>query len=321
MDKPLVSIIIPTFNRSKLLKNTLMSIQNQTYENWECLIIDDGSSDNTKDVVSTFAKADTRISFYNRPINVPKGANACRNYGVSKSKGSYINWFDSDDLMMPLKIEKQLETISLTETSLNVCQTVIYDLATKVEMGLRSKSIYSTNFFNDYINFKIFWTTGAALWKRELLTKYNLTFDESLQQSQDYDFHIRALHLLKDYSTINIPLMKLVFHDNNMSNSVIDNNEKLLSNIKVRYKILKGFNTSLNDPSRFTLYHNMEDFFKQCLRLGKYKIAFIIYLKMLLVINKIPLKLKVKLKALVKYALALLSYTLFNRGDRYIKEL
>ena len=97
---PLVSIIIPTFNRSQLICETLDSVLAQTYENWECIIVDDGSTDDTKTVVSEYVKKDSRFQFHHRPINRPKGGNAARNFGYENSKGEYINWIDDDDIML-----------------------------------------------------------------------------------------------------------------------------------------------------------------------------------------------------------------------------
>ncbi|MFT5892137.1 MAG: glycosyltransferase involved in cell wall biosynthesis, partial [Dokdonia sp.] len=95
-----ISIIIPAYNREAIIGETLRSIQKQTFTNWECIVVDDGSSDATFQVVTAFAKADSRIKLHKRPEQLLKGANACRNYGFEMSEGAYVNWFDSDDLML-----------------------------------------------------------------------------------------------------------------------------------------------------------------------------------------------------------------------------
>ena len=78
---PLISIIIPTYNRASMLGKTLDSILAQTYTFWECIIVDDGSTDDTIEVVKSYTEKDTRLHFYTRPNNMLKRANACRNYG------------------------------------------------------------------------------------------------------------------------------------------------------------------------------------------------------------------------------------------------
>ena len=85
MSKPLVSIIIPTYNRASLIKETLHSVQSQTYKNWECIIVDDGSIEDTALAIQEFLR-DIRMKFYNRPANKQKGASSCRNYGLELAK-------------------------------------------------------------------------------------------------------------------------------------------------------------------------------------------------------------------------------------------
>ena len=81
MNNPLVSIIIPTYNRAHFIGETLESVLAQTYHNWECIVIDDGSTDYTDELMEFYCEKDSRIQYYHRPSHKPKGANACRNYG------------------------------------------------------------------------------------------------------------------------------------------------------------------------------------------------------------------------------------------------
>ena len=104
----LVSIIIPVYNRANIIAETLESVINQTYENWECIIVDDGSTDNTVAVLNTYSEKDSRIKVYTRPFVKRKGASSCRNYGFYKSKGSFIQYLDSDDLISENKLEVQV---------------------------------------------------------------------------------------------------------------------------------------------------------------------------------------------------------------------
>lgn len=109
MNSPLVSIIIPTFNREHLIGETLDSVVAQTYENWECLVIDDGSSDYTEELMHFYCRKDNRIRYYQRPFNRLKGASSCRNFGLEKSKGNFIQFLDSDDLLSKSKISAQVK--------------------------------------------------------------------------------------------------------------------------------------------------------------------------------------------------------------------
>lgn len=100
----LVSIIMPSYNTGKYIAESIQSIIEQTYKNWELLIIDDCSTDNTDDVVSQFR--DLRIRYLKNDKN--SGAAVSRNYGLQEAKGKWIAFLDSDDLWMPQKIEKQI---------------------------------------------------------------------------------------------------------------------------------------------------------------------------------------------------------------------
>ncbi|BAO55735.1 glycosyltransferase family 2 protein [Nonlabens marinus] len=115
MVKNLVSIIIPVFNRAGVIPDTINSLINQSYTQWECIVVDDGSIDSTVEVVSAFAKADKRIKLLERPSHVGKGANACRNLGFSIAKGSYVQWLDSDDALHEDKLRIQMEAAHLND--------------------------------------------------------------------------------------------------------------------------------------------------------------------------------------------------------------
>ena len=115
-----VSIIIPTFNRAHTLKKTLKSVQNQTHQNWECIVIDDGSEDSTDSLLLEFLE-DDRFHYIKRPENLSKGAATCRNIGLDKSTGDYIQFLDSDDLLDKFKLQKQLQ-IDCSKEDLLICK-------------------------------------------------------------------------------------------------------------------------------------------------------------------------------------------------------
>jgi teichuronic acid biosynthesis glycosyltransferase TuaG len=107
MEIPLVSVIIPTFNSEKFIEETIRSVQLQTYENWEIILVDDCSQDNTVAIVSQMAQQDKRIQFFQLDKN--SGTGVARNTALSKSAGRYISFLDADDLWKPMKLEKQID--------------------------------------------------------------------------------------------------------------------------------------------------------------------------------------------------------------------
>jgi glycosyltransferase involved in cell wall biosynthesis len=104
--QPLVTVIIPCYNYASYLPESVGSILKQTYKNWECLIIDDGSTDNTKEVAETLASKDPRIKYY---LQRNSGPTVARNYGLKLSNGEFIQFLDADDLIEDQKLEKQIE--------------------------------------------------------------------------------------------------------------------------------------------------------------------------------------------------------------------
>lgn len=190
---PLVSIIIPTFNRAAIIEETLMSIQKQSFENWECLIVDDGSTDETEELVHMWAEKDKRFKFLKRPIERLKGANSCRNYGLYHSLGAYINFFDSDDLMVVHKLALDIELIKENEIDFTISQTHFFYSESKEFFKYWNAQLFSDSPIHDFITQKIGWSTNAPLWKKSSLVANNLRFDETLKNGQDYLFHSLAL--------------------------------------------------------------------------------------------------------------------------------
>mgnify|MGYP000072251826 FL=1 len=120
----LVSIITPSYNSSKFISQTIESILSQTYTNWELLITDDCSVDNTREIVESYQRKDTRIKFFQLKEN--SGPGIARNHSIEMAKGRFIAFCDSDDQWYPEKLEKQLafmqeKNCALSYTSYMVC--------------------------------------------------------------------------------------------------------------------------------------------------------------------------------------------------------
>lgn len=103
----LVSIIMPCHNGEKFIKNSIESVINQTYKNWELIIINDNSTDSSVDIIQSFAKKDSRIKMINNSTPVGKPY-LPRNLGIAESKGVFIAFLDCDDIWLPTKLEKQI---------------------------------------------------------------------------------------------------------------------------------------------------------------------------------------------------------------------
>jgi glycosyltransferase involved in cell wall biosynthesis len=195
----LVSIIIPTFNRTHLIGETLDSIVAQSYLNWECIIVDDGSTDNTATFITEYITKDNRFQYHTRPIDRLKGANACRNYGFELSKGKYIKWFDSDDIMHPDFLEKQVEVLEQDkELDFCVCQSLtFYENSCKIDYN-RANRNPKESLILSYLVKNHYFLTAAPLWRTFFLNGKDL-FDEELSDSHESDFHFRMLVYFPKY--------------------------------------------------------------------------------------------------------------------------
>lgn len=105
-DRPLISVIVPCFNQGAFLAETLNSVLGQTYSNWECIIVDDGSEDDTSVVAAVFVKRDVRFSYIKQ---ANQGPSIARNNGIASSKGTYVLPLDSDDIIDPTYLEKAID--------------------------------------------------------------------------------------------------------------------------------------------------------------------------------------------------------------------
>ncbi len=191
----LISILIPTYNRAYLINETLNSIQRQTYTNWECIVVDDGSTDDTEEILKRYSENDLRFKYYRRPEHKIKGANACRNYGFELSSGDFIKWFDSDDIMCSDFLKKQIDVL-LNQPELDFCASFSETFVERIDniIGYNNPNICVDNQYSlfNYIIGELVFFTPSPLWRREFLENKNL-FDETLFNAHETDFNFRRL--------------------------------------------------------------------------------------------------------------------------------
>ena len=188
----LVSIIIPTYNRADLIGQTLDSVLVQTYQNWECIVVDDGSTDKTAEVVSCYLAKDNRFRYFERPINKIKGANSCRNYGLEKAKGNFINWFDSDDLMKNNFLERKLKIINEEKTDFVVSKSINFVGKKKYRIEKYKGNTQFELTGKNFILNRVYWMTLDFLVRKSCLL--GNCFNESLQSGQETNFFMVFLN-------------------------------------------------------------------------------------------------------------------------------
>lgn len=213
-DQPLVSIIIPTYNRAHLIGETLDSILAQTYQNWECIVVDDGSTDNTDNLMAEYMAKDARFKYYHRPKERLPGGNAARNYGFEVSNGEFIQWFDSDDLMKANFLEIKINFLT-TAIDMLICDGWFLFPNKKVKkIGVEVPS----DLYKDYILWNVRIFTPSILFRKSFLNT-NKLFDEEILKGQESEFFSRLFFKIKthQYKIISIPLYYYRRHNDTKS--------------------------------------------------------------------------------------------------------
>jgi glycosyltransferase involved in cell wall biosynthesis len=213
----MISIIIPTYNRAHLIGETLNSIIAQTYTSWECIIVDDGSTDTTEQIITDLIKKDNRFQYYKRPLEKTKGANSCRNYGFELSKGEYVNWIDSDDLYKSNAL-MVLSNSFAENIDVIVSKLELIDFEKKIK--IRESSIRSTNLIEDYYQNNVGFYVCGPVWKRNFLLKQKILFDELISNLDDWDFNLRMLYQNTNINYLDEPLIQYRVHEASLSNEI-----------------------------------------------------------------------------------------------------
>jgi len=180
---PLVSVIIPTYNRALYLKEAIDSVLSQDFCDFELIVVDDGSTDATSDIIDSYNGAFRYICQRHR------GVSAARNTGISHAKGTFVAFLDSDDLWLPKKLSAQVDFFREHPEAL-ICQTeeIWIRNGTRVNSKKRHKK-YSGDIFEKALPLCIV-SPSAVMIKKNLFDLVGL-FDESLPVCEDYDLWLR----------------------------------------------------------------------------------------------------------------------------------
>jgi glycosyltransferase involved in cell wall biosynthesis len=263
----LCSIIIPTFNRESLIQYTLDSILNQTYVNWECILVDDGSIDNTVEIIKKNVNTDSRFRFYDRPFYLKKGANSCRNFGFSKISGEYVQWFDSDDIMMPSMIEEKISKMIFEKSDIVIARLGFFkndinDFYTDDRFNIESES---NNLPFDFFAGNFWFQTSQPLFRKFFLSKQKKLFNLNLKRNQETELFVRLLIQNPKISYLNDILILQRIHEKSIGGfySLSSEAKKYLIDFPA-YKLL--FLAFLNTPflkEEVSLY--FKKYFNSCL--------------------------------------------------------
>lgn len=184
----MVSVVIPTHNRADLLPRAIASVQAQTYKDLEIVVISDGSTDNTKEVVEALAKEDSRIRFIE--YHPGRGGNIARNTGIQEAKGEYVAFLDDDDEFLPTKLEKQVAVME-SDPEIGLVYTGVKILYINEKVSYNSKARNCGDLSKEILLDNFIGTTSTVMLKKAIFEKSGM-FDVALKALQDYDLWIRV---------------------------------------------------------------------------------------------------------------------------------
>lgn len=190
-----VSVIIPTYNRGHLIAQTLDSVVQQTYQSWECIVVDDGSTDDTETVVQSYAAKDDRFKFYHRPHQHQPGGNGARNFGVTQSNGDLLVFLDSDDLLAEASLKDRVTQFKQASADILISHTGTFKLNigdSERIWNMVEPSSSITTLIKRFISMDMPWHTTGVTWSSTFF-KSTSGWNEQLKAWQDWELHCRVL--------------------------------------------------------------------------------------------------------------------------------
>ena len=196
----LISIITPTKDRRELLKQTIASVRAQTYPHWECLVVDDSSTDGTPEAVEQLGREEPRIRLLRR-AGAQGGASACRNQGFAAARGDYVVFLDSDDLLAAFCLEQRVNVMQANpETEFAAFPYIFFRDHPADTKHVRMPFFTAEDDLARFLKKDNVWNISGPIWRRSTLERLG-SWDESLLSGQEWDLTIRAL-------TQHIPYLK-----------------------------------------------------------------------------------------------------------------
>ena len=235
---PLVTVLLPTYNCELYVKDAVQSILKQTYSNFECIIIDDCSTDKTVEILKSFS--DRRIKLIEKPKN--SGYTNSLNYGLTIAQGKYIARMDGDDISLPTRFEKQVALFE-ANPKLVVCGSVFQIIDS-------DQVIFKPETHED-IKLELLKDSAighpTAMLRASVLKAHNISYDTSKEPAEDYDLWVR---LLKYGVFYNIQEILFLYRIHEGQVSITKKEKQRTKASESRFKMLSYFNVPLNEAQK-----------------------------------------------------------------------
>lgn len=284
----MVSVIIPTYGLPTFLKKSIRSVINQTFNDWELIIVDDNNPDTeerwqTEQLLREFT--DNRIKYIQHPYN--KNGAAARNTALRVAKGKYISFLDSDDEYLPARLEACVKIMNNADVNVAGVYTGC-EFRRKGQSYRRYKKVKSGNFLVDTLACRFMFCTGSNIFVRKSVIEELNGFDESFLRHQDYEFLVR---LFRTYTLIALPEILVIKNNENFNLPDIDK----MKAVKKQY--LNKFSDIIqkldNNDRSFIFYANYISLAEQSLNRHNIKTAFAFYK---LAINSRPMMMRDRIR-------------------------
>lgn len=231
MHKPLVSVVMPTYNRKTYLREAIKSILDQTFKDFELIIVDDGSSDGSLEIIQEFQKQDPRIILIQN--DKPGGISKATNMGIRKSRGKYIAKMDSDDISLPERLAKQVKFMG-EHKDIAACGSWVETIG-EIEGSLWQyptdpNEIRCTMLFCGAI------ANPTNIIRRSVFFDLGFWYDERCFAAEDYEFWTRIVKIVK---LANIPEVLLLYRLHYVNAHALSNQEVFKNTNKVRLNQIK----------------------------------------------------------------------------------
>jgi len=246
----LITVLMTTYNCGEYISQAIKSILNQTYKNFELLIIDDGSSDNTEEIVSKIS--DKRIKYFKRNH---VGRSASLNYGLEIASNDLIALMDADDICHPQRIELQLKNFDFKENTV-LCTWSIYFNNDKLKFDIRTP--VNSSEFKSKMALHSFICNSSVIFNRRLIIE-NGKYCEKLYNSEDYELWLRLLNISR-FKVCEEYLLFPRIHKNSLSQHELSRTKNQVNFIHKKYANLDGY-FGIKDVNKQSVIFGWREYF------------------------------------------------------------
>jgi glycosyltransferase involved in cell wall biosynthesis len=260
------SVIMPVHNGERYLSKAIESILSQTFTDFEFIIIDDGSVDNSTNIIKDFAENDDRVKLLQNKNNI--GIASSLNKGILSAKGQYITYMHSDDISLPQRFERQIEFLE-SYTDIGLCGTQVLYVRENAQDSLSTYPLSHEQIICQML-FSNPFCHPAVMFKRKLFLEHNLLYNSEFISAEDYELWFRAVSIIK---TANLPeclyhynfhsgQQSVVFHDRliyevqSIQTTYLDKLGIKLSEKEKNFHMYFGFGSMDNTPENFRIAEN-----------------------------------------------------------------